>query len=184
MGVGDIGDRLHVNNFEYRIGRRFEEHHFGCWSHGLFPCICIAPVNHRSFNAVARQQGFNNIAARAKQRARRHHMIAGLQQAQHGSRHRGHAGCRGARIFGPFQRHHAFFEHSDGRIAKPRINITVVFFAKAGFCLFSTVIDKAGSQIEGFAGLSERRPVLSLMDQTSSGSIIFFFAHLASPCGP
>ena len=143
MGMGYISHALHVDDLQHRIGRRFEKQHFSRWPHGLFPSAHIAPVNQRGFDAVTRQQGFDNIAARAKQRAGRNHMVASLQQAQHGSCHRGHAGRGGARIFGTFQRDHAFFEHSDRWIAEPRINIAVVFFAKARFGLLGTVIDKA-----------------------------------------
>ena len=91
----DLGHALDIDQLEHGIGRRLEEEGARVGPDRRFPGVEIAPVDQRGLDAVARQQILDDIAAAAEQRARRDHMIAGLQMAEQRSGDGGHA-ARGA----------------------------------------------------------------------------------------
>ena len=118
----DLGDGADVEHVERRIGRAFQEAAFGIRPHRLAPLVEIEAVDQGRFDAVARQQIFDHVAARSEHRLRRHHVIAGFQRRQHRGRHRGHAGRGRAAGFGAFEFDHAALEHRDRRIGIARID--------------------------------------------------------------
>ena len=92
--------------------------------HRRFPGGEVAPVDQRRLDAVARQQILDDVAAAAEQRARRDHMIAGLEMAKQRRGDGGHAARRAARGVGAFERAHARLEHGDGRVGVAAIDVS------------------------------------------------------------
>ncbi len=103
-------------------------------------------------------------------------MIAGFQLAENGSADSGHAGCRGARIFGTFQQAHALFEHVIGGARIARIDETVRLSLEARFCRFRAFIDKALGQVECFGRFTVRGAQCAAMYELSCRAP--FLAHL------
>ena len=89
---------------------------------------------------------------RAEQGPARHHPLAGAQSAEEGSEHRRHSARRGAAGFRAFEQPQPLLEHLNGRIAVARVKETLAVVLERGFRLRGAAVDKAGGQIERFAG--------------------------------
>ena len=72
-------------------------------------------------------------------------------------RHRRHAGGRGARILGAFQRAHALFEHVDGRVGVARIDEARLLALEARFGRLRALVDIALGEVHRLGGLAEAR---------------------------
>ena len=158
------------------IGRAFQKAAFGVRPHRLLPLLEIEAVDQRRRDAVARQQIFHHIAARAEHRLRRDHVIAGLQRRQDRGRHRGHAGGGGARGACAFELDHAALEHRDVRIGKARIQKAGFVALEPRLALFGAVVDKALGQEQRFGRFAELRAQRAGMNQPGFGTV-------ARPCG-
>jgi hypothetical protein len=84
--------------------------------------------------------------AGAEQRARRDDAVAGLQVRQHGSVHRGHAGCRDATGFGAFQQRQTFLQHRHGRVAEAGVLVALLLALEGGFRLRGAAVHEARSE--------------------------------------
>jgi hypothetical protein len=170
--MGDFGNRANVEHVERRVGRAFQKAAFRVRPHRAFPLVEIEAVDQSGPDAVARQQIFHHIAARAEHRFRSHHVVAGLQRRQNGGGHRRHAGGGGARRFGAFELDHAALEHRDVGIGKARIEKAGVLALEPCFALFGGVVDKALGQEQRFGRFAELRAQRAGMDQPGFGTIM------------
>jgi hypothetical protein len=76
-------------------------------------------------------------------------VVTGAAQAHHHRHDRGHAGCRGYRLLGAFQRGNALFERAHGRVGVTRVNVARHFPGKA--------CSRVGGGTEYVAGSEEHR---------------------------
>ena len=169
--VRDLGDRGDVDDLERRIGRRFDEERLGVRPHRVAPLVEVGAVDQRRGNAEARQIILDDVAARAEQRLRGDHVIAGLELTDQRQRHRRHAGRGRARGFGAFERRHALFEHRDGRIGEARVLEARLFVLEAALGLGGAVVDIALRQEQRLGSLAELRAQRAGMNQTGFGTI-------------
>ena len=89
----------------------------GVRAEGGAPLVEVGAVDERDLDAEARQQRLDDVEARAEQRARRDHVVAGPELAEHRAVHRRHAGRGGEGVLGAFQRRHPLLEHAHRRVA-------------------------------------------------------------------
>ena len=169
--VRDFRDGGDVDHVERRIGRRFEEECLGVRPHRLAPLVEIGAVDQRRGNAVARQIILHDVAARAEQRLRRDHVVAGLDLAGERQRHRRHAGRGRARRFGAFERRHARLEHRHRRIGEARVLVAGLFVLEAPLGLGGAVVDIALGEKERLGGFAELRAQRAGMDEAGLGTI-------------
>jgi hypothetical protein len=167
----DLGDAADVEHVERRVGRAFQEAAFRVRPHRLAPLVEIEAIDQRGGNAVARQQVFHYIAARSEQRLRGNHVIAGLERRQNRRRHRGHAGCGGARGFGALEFDHAPLEHRDVGIRKARIEKAGLVALEPRLALLGGVVDKALGQKQRLGRFAELRAQRAGMDQPGFGTV-------------
>ena len=52
--MGNIGNRLNVDDFQYRVGRSFQKQQFGFRAQGRLPGFKVAPVHQSAGNAETR----------------------------------------------------------------------------------------------------------------------------------
>ena len=95
--------------------------------------------------------------ARAEQRARCHHAVAGLEVRQQRGTHSSHAGRSRAACLGALDQRQALLEHGDGRIVETRILVVRDRAGESRLGLLGAVIDEARGQEERFGGLAESR---------------------------
>ena len=172
--IGELGHEGDVDHLERRIGRALQEEQLGVRPHRLFPFLRLGAVDQRRLDTVFRHQRLDHPAARAEQRARRHDVIAGPCRAQQRCRDRRHAGRRGARILGAFQRAHALLEHVDGRVGVARIDEARLFALEARFGRFRAFVDVALRQEHRLRRLAETRSQGAGMHQGGLGSQFAF----------
>ena len=123
--------------------------------HGALPGCGVAAVDQRAGDAEARTQLLRHVQARAEHGARRHNVIAGLEEAQQRGRHRRHPRGRGAGRLRPFQQAHALLEHADGGIGEARVDVARVLVLEAGLGLLGAGVDVALSKVERLGRLTE-----------------------------
>ncbi len=81
-------------------------------------------------------------------------MVSRLDLAGDGSEHGRHAACRAVAGFGPLQKPQAVFEHRNGRIAIPRVNISLVLAGEAPLRRFRVGIYETGVEEHRFGCLA------------------------------
>ena len=180
--VRDLRDRGDVDHLERRIGRRLQKKRFGIRPHRVAPLVEIGAVDQRRGDAVARQIILDDIAARAEQRLRRHHVVAGFELADERQRHGGHAGRGRARSFGAFERRHALFEHRDRRIGKARILEARLFVLEAALGLGGAIVDVAWVRNSASEVSPNWRAQRAGMHQTGLGAVTIRL--WTRSCGP
>ena len=153
----DLRDLFDVDDVEVGVGRAFEKEGLGVRPHRALPLRKIGAVDQGRGNAVTRQEVFHHIAARAEQRLRGNHMIAGLElpEQRHGDRR--HAGRRCARGLRAFERRHPLFEHRDRGIGEARVLVTRVLILEAPLGLRGELVDIALRQEQRLGGFAELR---------------------------
>ena len=115
-------------------------------------------------------------------RLRRDYVVAGLELADKREGDRRHAGRRGARGLGAFERRHALLEHLHGRIGEAGILVARIFALEARFGLGGVVVDVALGQEQRLGGLAELRAQRAGMDQASFRTVVSSLR--TRTCGP
>ena len=138
--------------------------------HGALPGGRVAAVDQRAGDAEARTQLLRHVQARAEHGARRHDVVAGLEEAQQRRRHRRHAGGRGARGFGAFQQAHALLEHGRGRVGEARVDEARVLVLEAGLGLLGAVVDERLGEEHRLRRLAELRAQRAAVHQQRLGA--------------
>ena len=167
----DLRHRGDVDDLQRRIGRAFEEEGLGVRPHRVLPLRQIGAVDQRRGDAVARQEILDHVAARAEQRLRGDHVIAGLELAEQRDRHRRHAGRGRARGFGALERRHARLEHRDRRIGEARILVARLLVLEAPLGLRGAFVDVALRQEQRLGGLAELRAQRAGMHEAGLGAV-------------
>ena len=118
------------------------------------PFVQIGAIDKGHFDAIARQDLFQDIKARPKQRARRHDVIARSQHRGQRPIDGGHSAGRSKSVLCPFHRRDTLFKHGDRWVAVTGVDEFIVTrFQKPCFGIFSSVIDKALRHEDRFAYL-------------------------------
>ena len=108
--------------------------------------------------------------ARAEQRARRHHAVAGLQMREQRRIHRRHAGRRGAAGFGALDQAEPILQHRQRRIGEARILVVIDRAGEGGLGLFGVVVDIAGGEIQRLGGLAVLAALDAAVHQAGGGA--------------
>ncbi len=137
----------------------------------LLPLREIGPVDQRRRNAVARQEVFHHIAARAEQRLRGDHVIARLELTEQRDGDRRHAGRGRARGLRAFERRHARLEHRNRRIGEARILVARLLVLEAPLGLRGGLVDIALRQEQRLGGFAELRAQRAGVDQAGLGPV-------------
>src|SRR6516162_1350903 len=152
--MGDLRDGSYIDEVKRGIGRRFEEKSAGARTHGALPGGNVAAVDERRGNAEARTKVLHDVAARAKQRACGHDVVAGLEKAEQRCGDRGHARRRGPRRASALQQTHALLEHGDGGVGVAAIDeATLALETLLGF--LGRSVDIALGEEERLGGLAK-----------------------------
>ena len=153
----DLRDGGDVDEIERRIGRRLEEERLGVGAHGALPRPAMSRPSI-SVEAMPKRgtEVLHHVAAGAEQRARRHDVIAGLEEAQQRGGDRRHAGGRGARGLRAFQQPHALLEHGDRRIGVAAVDEAGLAL-EALLGLLGRLVDVALGEEQRLGGLAELR---------------------------
>ena len=149
-----IADEAHVDDVHRRVGRRFEEEDLGIGPDRCFPRAIVPAVDRRRADPPARQQIVGQPAARSKGGARRDDMVALIELAQQGRRHRRHAGRLRAARLSPLHQRDPLLQHLDRRVLQPRIGHTGLVAGKARGDRGGIVISVAGGEEQRLAGLA------------------------------
>ena len=165
----DLGDAGDVDEFERRIGRRFQESCLGVRTQRRPPGVKIGAVDQGRGDAEARQQVLDHIEARAEQSPRGDDVVARLELAHERGGDGGHAARGRARRLRAFEQRHPLLEHRDRRIAEARIDEAWILALEARLRELHRVVEKALGEKESFRRLLEGRAQRSAMDQLRRG---------------
>ncbi|MEY9604659.1 hypothetical protein AB7M74_000202 [Bradyrhizobium japonicum] len=105
-----IADGLADHQFRVRLDRRAER-------------VEVARLDEGRGDAEARQRVRQQIDGAAIERARRHDVIAGIEQRCDGQMQRGHAARGADRADAAFERREPLLQHTGGRIGDARIDV-------------------------------------------------------------
>ena len=167
--VGQRNNRLQIDQVQGRVGWRFEKDHRGAVLNGGPPLRQIGAIHQVDVDAVAGQQLGQDIVAGAEQGAGGNHVIAVLQLAQQGGKHRRHAGGGGEAGLRTIDLGQPLLEHGNRGIAVAGIDEALVVAEKAGLRLLGAVVDKAGVEVQRFRGLAMGRAVQPGPDGAGAG---------------
>ena len=115
--MGDFRHRPDIDQLQRRVRHALEKHRLGGGGDSGAPLVKVCAIDEGHVDAVSGQHLFQNVKARAEERARRHHMIACAQHRSQRAVDGGHARGAGKSGFGAFQRRDAVFEHAHGGVA-------------------------------------------------------------------
>ncbi len=160
-----LGDGFQIDQLQARIGRALAEYRFDAGLQRLAPLIEIGAVDQLALHAIARQDFLNDVEAGAEQRARGDDAVAGLEEAGHRGKDRGHAGRRAAHSFGAFEQAQPLLEHRDRRIGVARIDIARALVLERFLGFLGALIDEARGHVDRFASLFELRALQAAMRQ-------------------
>ncbi len=165
----DLGDAGDVDEFERRIGRRFEERRLGVRTQSRPPRVKIRAVDQGRCDAETRQQLLDHIETRTEQSPRGDDMVARLELAHERGGDGGHAARRRARRLGAFEQRHPLLEHRDRRIGEARIDEARIVALEARLRELHRVVEIALGEKESFRRLLEGGAQRSAMDQLRRG---------------
>ena len=165
----DPGDRGDVDEFERRIGRRFEERCFRVRPQGRAPGVEIGAVDESRGDAEAGQQVLDHVETRAEQGSRRDDMVTRLELAHERRRDGGHSARGRARGLGALEQRHPLLEHRHGRIGEARIDEARIVALEARLRELHRVVEIALGEKQGLRRLLEARTQRSAMDQLRRG---------------
>ena len=114
--MGDVGQLFQIGHFVERVGRGFEEQHFGVRAHGGAPFVQIGLRNEADFDAEAGDVVVQQAHGGAEQAAAANQVVARAEEGQQGGVDGGHAGGGGHGRLAAFQNGDAFGEGSGGGI--------------------------------------------------------------------
>ena len=113
----DFGHRPDVDQLQRRVRHAFKKHRLGGGGDGGAPLVKVGTIHEGDVNAVPGQHLFQNVKARAEERARRHHMIARPQHGGERAVDGRHARGAGEGGLGAFQCRDPVFEHAHSGVA-------------------------------------------------------------------
>jgi len=93
-GMRKLGNRGKVGDRHYRIGRRFDKHHFGVRLKGVLKGGKVGAVDQVKFDAVVSQYAVEEPERAAVSVIAEQDVVAGLDELEHRI-DRGHSGCEG-----------------------------------------------------------------------------------------
>ena len=163
--VGQFGHRRQVHQVQHRVRRRFQKHHGRGAGQRAGPAVQIAAIDEFMGDAVTAEQIGHDPVTGAEQRAAGHHMVAGLQVAEHRRMHCGHAGRGQPAGFGAFQQAQPLLQHRQGGVGEAAVLEPVDLVFERGFRLGRVVIDEAGGQIGNFRRLGIFRTAQAAADE-------------------
>ena len=155
--MGNRGDRCDVEDVDLRIADGFGIEQPGLFRDRLFEILRIVGVDEVGLDAKLAQVDVEQRVGSAVKRARRHDLIALLQQRQH----RDHLGGLAGRERQPgapaFERRHALLEHRGGRIGNPRVDVAERLQVEQARSMISAVEHVRGRLVDRHRARAGRR---------------------------
>ena len=181
-GVGQFGHRRQIDQFQHRVGWRFQQHEAGRPGQCRLPLAKVRAIDEYGLDAELRQQGRDDPVAGSEQGPRCHHPVAGLQVRQQRGIDGGHAGGRGAAVLGAFNQAKPLFQHRQRRIGKAGILIMLNRAGKGRLGLFGIVVDIARGQKQRFGGFAMMGALDAAMHEAGGGTKLGWIeCHLSGP---
>ena len=161
----DLGDGGDIDDFERRVGRRFEERRFGVRAHRRPPRVEVRAVDEGRGDAEARQELLDHVEARAEQGPRGDDVVARLELAHERGGDRGHSARRRPRRLGALEQRHSLLEHRHRRIGEARVDEPRIVALEARLGQLHRVVEIALGEKKRLGCLFESRPQRSAVDQ-------------------
>ena len=181
--VGQIADRLNVDDFKDRVGRRLQKYALGFGRQRGLPFLQVNAVDEDGFDPEFRKLFGNDVKARPEQRPGRDNPVPGLELAGKGGEHCRHAGRRRNAGLRSLQERQALFEHRHGWVGVARIHVALFFALEGLLGFFGRLVNVAGRQKQSFAGFAKRRALRPAPDKPSALAPICRIRFLATHGG-